>query len=82
MCSAQRRTCTDRLLDQFLHQSQGSHFGLKFDYDPMEPLIKVGMPRLGMPHHYLRHVSVRTEFRKVVNVRHINNFSPFSPSLP
>ena len=31
---------------------------------------------------YFRHVGVRAEFQKVVNVQHINNFSPFLPSLP
>ena len=31
---------------------------------------------------YFRHVGVRRKLQKVLNVQHINNFSPFTPSLP
>jgi len=47
-----------------------------------EPLIKVGMPHLGMPHHDFRHVGVREVFQKVVDGQQFNNFSPLLPSLP
>jgi hypothetical protein len=39
-------------------------------------------PRERLINAYFRHGGVSGEFQKVVNVQHINNFSPFTASLP